>query len=410
MFPFVSEPSNHNDNTSTPGVSDFMKFASSLLAGNNETGSIFNSPEFTQSMESMTRALLNTLNNTSNSNNSSNCGNANSTSSTNLISKNTNSTCRTKNLILQLPVTLEELYRGKQKKVTVKRKRAYEQSDKSFKIVEERKTLLVTIERGYRDDHRIVFPNEADEIPGFDTGDVVIILKEQQHNDFIRCCDDLMITRNISISELFYFDSVVTHLDGSAIRIQNTVNDLLSEYGCIRKIVGKGMPVTNNSETFGDLFIQFNIVPVLNNDVELPEKNKLYELFPPMNVLPEQNDDVIYEMSKLNDDDFFKLDQIEENNMNDNCSCDEEEEDEEEEEEEDDEEDEEEEDDGEEDEEEEDDDDDGEEDDGEEDDNNNNKKNKYSNIIINNNYIQQAEEFQEAEVEEVAVEEIEEVN
>lgn len=59
MFPFVSESSNHNDNTSTPGVSDFMKFASSLLAGNNETGSIFNSPEFTQSMESMTRALLN---------------------------------------------------------------------------------------------------------------------------------------------------------------------------------------------------------------------------------------------------------------------------------------------------------------------------------------------------------------
>jgi len=223
MFPFVSESSNHNDNTSTPGVSDFMKFASSLLAGNNETGSIFNSPEFTQSMESMTRALLNTLNNTSTSNNSSNCGSANGT---NLISKNTSNTCRTKNLILQLPVTLEELYRGKQKKVTVKRKRAYEQSDKSFKIVEERKTLLVTIERGYRDDHRIVFPNEADEIPGFDTGDVVIILKEQQHNDFIRCCDDLMITRNISISELFYFDSIIKHLDGSALRIQNTVNDV----------------------------------------------------------------------------------------------------------------------------------------------------------------------------------------
>ena len=64
MFPFASETSNRNDHSSTtPGVSDFMKFASTLLSGGNETGSIFNSPEFTQSMESMTRALLNTLNN-----------------------------------------------------------------------------------------------------------------------------------------------------------------------------------------------------------------------------------------------------------------------------------------------------------------------------------------------------------
>ena len=118
MFPFasLSEPSNVTDNSTTPGVSDFMKFASSLLAGNNETGSIFNSPEFTQSMESMTRVLLNTLNNGNNSNNN-NCNDC-TNNRTNPITKKTTieNVCKTKNLILQLPVTLEELYRGKEKK------------------------------------------------------------------------------------------------------------------------------------------------------------------------------------------------------------------------------------------------------------------------------------------------------
>ena len=221
---------------------------------------------------------------------------------------------RTKDLVLELSVTLEDMYRGKNKKITVKRKRSYKQSDGTYKIVEERHQLIVDIEQGARNDTKIVFPNEADELPGFENGDVIVILKEQEHPLYIRCLDDLMINRNISISELFYFDTVLKLLDGFSVQIQNSKNNLLSDLGYIRKIVGKGMPVPSDPTKYGDLFVQFNVVP---NCEVVPSKEELHHIFPPLNESPEDCvEKEAIELEKLEDDDYYKLDLFEE----DECS------------------------------------------------------------------------------------------
>ena len=288
-----------------PQLGDIFKMASSIMGGNgNDLPSplaFINTPEFSQTVESMTRGLLESLTNGG--------GfpqvNRKKSNKTENDEKN-----KTKDLVLELPVSLEDLYRGKNKKVTVKRKRSYEQSDGTFKIVEERHKLLIEIKKGSRNDQRIVFPNEADELPGFESGDVIIILKEQEHPVFIRCFDDLMVNRNISISELFYFDTCLTLLDGTSIRIKNTQNDLLSESGYIRKITGKGMPIPNNPTKYGDLFVQFNVVPQC--DV-VPSKEDLCALFPPLNVLSKEDESKeVIELDILADDDFYKLDLFEE--------------------------------------------------------------------------------------------------
>ena len=127
-----------------------------------------NSPEFTSTVENMTRGLLQSLSsNIPNSPKDSKYKNINNS----LFTHNNDNTNikRTKNLVLELAVSLEDLYKGKNKKVAVKRKRVYEQSDGSFKIVEERKNLIITIPKGARNNHRVIFDGEADELPGFET-------------------------------------------------------------------------------------------------------------------------------------------------------------------------------------------------------------------------------------------------
>ena len=296
----------------TPQLSDFFKIASNLMNGSNENEefnsplSFMNSPEFSQTVENMTRGLLQSL------------SSSNFDSKINLKSEMNRNDCnnesnKTKDLVLELPVTLEELYRGKNKKVTVKRKRSYEQSDGTFKIVEERKQIVIEIEKGSRNDQRIVFPNEADELPGFETGDVIVVLKEQENSNYIRCFDDLMINLNISISELFYFDTVLKLLDGTDLRVKNTSNDLLSECGYIRKIIGKGMPIPSDPNNFGDLFIQFNVVPQCDT---IPSKDQLRLLFPPINNISNEDENKTFvELSTLEDDDFYKLDLFEEDEL-----------------------------------------------------------------------------------------------
>ena len=317
-----------------PNMNNFLQFASTLMGNGEGAGagdaqspfSFLNSPEFTQTVECMTRGLLSSLSNgsmgTPNSNNKRK--RENKRLQTEEGEDDEEQEMKTKDLVLELPVTLEDMHRGKNKKITVKRKRSYEQSDGTFKIVEERHQWIVEIDRGARNDTRIVFPNEADELPGFQKGDVVVILKEQEHPVYIRCLDDLMITRNISISELFYFDTVLKLLDGSSLRIQNSANDLLSDLGYIRKVAGKGMPVPSDPDTYGDLFLQFNVVP---NCEDIPVKEELRKIFPPLNEVPDDSVDTVpVELEKLEDDDYYKLDLFEEDECSESNSSDDEEE------------------------------------------------------------------------------------
>jgi len=172
---------------------------------------------------------------------------------------------KTKDVVLTMPVTLEELYSGKTKKMAVKRDvvdkenqislcsscegrgmkveliqqgpclqqasrpcNAFKATGKLFKSKQSREVLEVHIQKGAPDGHKIVFREKADEQPESDTGDVVFTLKQSDHKEFRRKGADLYLERTISLSEaLCGFELEVTHLDGRKLLIKSSPGEVI---------------------------------------------------------------------------------------------------------------------------------------------------------------------------------------
>jgi len=172
---------------------------------------------------------------------------------------------KTKDMVHVLPVTLEQLYTGKTKKMAVRREvvdqengvnscatcsgrgskmqvvqmggfiqqvstpcHACESTGKIFKRTQKKEVLEVHIPKGCPEGHKIVFSEKADELPGADTGDVVFVIKQQENKHFKRKGADLYIERTISLTEaLCGFQLQVTHLDGRTLLIKSGVGDIV---------------------------------------------------------------------------------------------------------------------------------------------------------------------------------------
>merc|ERR1719181_2309537 len=99
---------------------------------------------------------------------------------------------------------------------------------KSFQTKSEREVLEVHIQKGSPDGHKLHFREMADEHPDADTGDVVFVLKQQEHKEFKRRGADLYIERKISLVEaLCGFEMEVTHLDGRKLLIKTAPGEIV---------------------------------------------------------------------------------------------------------------------------------------------------------------------------------------
>jgi len=99
---------------------------------------------------------------------------------------------------------------------------------KSFKTKKEREVLEVHIQKGSPDGHKIQFREMADEHPDADAGDVVFVVKQDEHKIFKRKGADLFIEKDISLVEaLCGFETEVTHLDGRKLLIKTSPGDII---------------------------------------------------------------------------------------------------------------------------------------------------------------------------------------
>merc|ERR1719322_328458 len=99
---------------------------------------------------------------------------------------------------------------------------------KSFKTKQEREVLEVHVQKGAPDGHKIVFREMADEHPDADTGDVLFVVKQQEHKDFKRKGADLYIERDVSLVEaLCGFQLCVDHLDGRKLFIKTSPGEII---------------------------------------------------------------------------------------------------------------------------------------------------------------------------------------
>merc|ERR1719323_1889445 len=99
---------------------------------------------------------------------------------------------------------------------------------KSFTTKSEREVLEVHIQKGSPDNHKVPFREMAVEHPDAETGDVVFVLKQQEHAEFKRKGADLFIERKVSLVEaLCGFSIEVTHLDGRKLLIKTSPGEII---------------------------------------------------------------------------------------------------------------------------------------------------------------------------------------
>ncbi|EEF46534.1 dnaJ protein homolog [Ricinus communis] len=130
---------------------------------------------------------------------------------------------------------------------------------KGEKVVPEKKVLEVIVEKGMQHGQKITFPGEADEAPDTITGDIVFVLQQKDHPKFKRKEDDLVVDHNLSLTEaLCGFQFVLTHLDGRQLLIKSTPGEVVKP-GSFKAINDEGMPMYQRPFMKGKLYIHFNV-------------------------------------------------------------------------------------------------------------------------------------------------------
>ncbi|CAK6951144.1 dnaJ homolog subfamily A member 2-like [Scomber scombrus] len=148
------------------------------------------------------------------------------------------------------------------------------------KVSKETKLLEVHVDKGMRHGQKITFSGEADQAPGVEPGDIVLVLQEKEHEEFRRDGNDLHMVQRIGLVEaLCGFQLTVTHLDGRQLLVKYPPGKVI-EPGSIRMVKGEGMPQYRNPFEKGDLYLKFDVQFPENNWISPEKLNELECLLP----------------------------------------------------------------------------------------------------------------------------------
>ncbi|XP_031503330.1 dnaJ protein homolog isoform X2 [Nymphaea colorata] len=130
---------------------------------------------------------------------------------------------------------------------------------KGEKVVQDKKVLEVVVEKGMQNGQKITFAGEADEAPDMVTGDIVFVLQVKEHPRFKRKGDDLFVEHTLSLTEaLCGFQFVLTHLDNRQLLIKSQPGEVIKPEQ-FKAIDDEGMPMYQRPFMKGKLYIHFNI-------------------------------------------------------------------------------------------------------------------------------------------------------
>jgi len=144
--------------------------------------------------------------------------------------------------------------------------------------------ITVHIDPGMKDGQKIVFSGKADEAPDIIPGDLIFVLRQKPHPTFERKGNHLFVTKEITLLEaLTGVKYMMTHLDGRNILIQSAPGKTIQP-DSLMVVKNEGMPSVNNRFLKGMLIIRFK--------VKFPEKvtpdmaKSLEKILPPRPPLP----------------------------------------------------------------------------------------------------------------------------
>eukprot|EP01029_Cantina_marsupialis_P009657 TRINITY_DN2241_c0_g3_i1.p1 TRINITY_DN2241_c0_g3~~TRINITY_DN2241_c0_g3_i1.p1 ORF type:complete len:415 (+),score=105.19 TRINITY_DN2241_c0_g3_i1:245-1489(+) len=147
------------------------------------------------------------------------------------------------------------------------------------RVIKERKVLEVHIEKGMKNGDKISLYGEADEAPGMEAGDLVLIVNEVEHRRFKRKGADLFLHHEITLADaLCGANFIVNHLDGRELLVSTNKGEVIHP-GCLKCIKDEGMPIKGNPLARGRLFIEFSVVFPTFKEIE-PNTRKLKAILP----------------------------------------------------------------------------------------------------------------------------------
>ena len=170
-----------------------------------------------------------------------------------------------------LPLTLNDLYTGTEKKLKVTKKVL----NHSGQTSSSEKILTIDIKPGYKKGTKVKFPGEGDDtLEG--PQDLEFVLDEKPHPDFTRDGDDLHTSVKLSLLEaLTGFEKQITTLDGRKLKISGGKNET-QQPGSVICVRGEGMPIRKEAGKKGDLLVKFEVE--LPKHVSEAQKNAIKSL------------------------------------------------------------------------------------------------------------------------------------
>lgn len=150
--------------------------------------------------------------------------------------------------VVNVLVTLEEVFTGVRKEYTVTRYRDNEI---------ENKKVIVKLPPGIKFGHKIVLKGQGNKCIGHEPHDIVLIVKEIKHKVFSRKGNDLQMNYVVALKQaLLGFDISTTSIDNES--ITNHVYGPIYE-GYQHIIKGYGMPVEEEPGMRGNLLVNISI-------------------------------------------------------------------------------------------------------------------------------------------------------
>lgn len=130
---------------------------------------------------------------------------------------------------------------------------------KGQKVVQDKKLLEVHVEKGMQHAQKITFPGEADEAPDTQTGDIIFVLQQKEHPKFKRKGDDLFVEHILTLTEaLCGVRFSLLHLDGRQLLIKTGPGEIIKP-GQYKAINDEGMPHYQRPFMKGRLYIHFSV-------------------------------------------------------------------------------------------------------------------------------------------------------
>ena len=179
---------------------------------------------------------------------------------------NNNFTRKTRETVVRLEVTLNEVYNGVEKEIKIKRNIEGQENEISMKI---------QIPAGCENGIKMVKKGAGNKLKDHIQGDIVIIITHTKHDLFTMSDNNIIMEKDISFgSSLVGVKFSVKNLSGEVI----TINvDGPIENDDIRVIQGKGAPHMRSGQN-GDFVIKFNVHKIYT--LTETQKKKIAEVFP----------------------------------------------------------------------------------------------------------------------------------